>query len=130
MDIFDEQAPFTKEQLVYLKTRFVSKNTSWNRLKADVQGESVSFPKKEFGVDWARQEFPEKHQEMVENRAIAFLKKLSIEGGEIVCSAACSSSEIALANKEDRFFVDADGLGYVLRPMGCKPLSMDVRSLN
>jgi hypothetical protein len=129
MDIFDEQVPFTVEQIEYLTTRFVSKNSAWNKLNSDVQGKSTFLPKKEFGIDWARKEFPEKHQEMTENRAIAFLKKLSIEGGEIVCSAGCSSSETALAHKEDRFFV-ADGLGYVLRPMGWNPLPIDARSLN
>jgi hypothetical protein len=40
---------------------------------------------------------------------------LSAEGGAIVTSAACSPMELAFARTEGRFFVDADGCGFVLR---------------
>lgn len=115
MDIFDEEMPFTQEQYEFLKTKFVSKNTAWNKLKSDVQVGGISLPKKEFGIDWARQEFPEKHNEMTENRAIAFLQRLTFEGGAIVCSEACSEMELVFARKENRFFVDENNYGYVLR---------------
>lgn len=35
--------------------------------------------------------------------------------GAIVCSSACSPMELAFARKENRFFVDAEGLGFVVR---------------
>jgi hypothetical protein len=118
MDIFDEQAPFSEEQLEFLRTRFVSKNTAWNKLKADFQAENVSIP-----VGWAKQI----QQRMSNAIASDFLKKLATEGGEIVSSSVCSSVEIALANKENRFFVDDESFGYVLRPVGWKPLPMDAK---
>lgn len=40
---------------------------------------------------------------------------LLAEGGALVASAACSPMELAFARSEDRFFVDADGNGFVLR---------------
>jgi hypothetical protein len=107
MAIYDEQAPFTKEQADYLATNYVKKTIVRS-------GQNVAR--------WVEHE---------NNLAASnFLRRLSLEGGEIVCSAGCSSSEIALAHKEDRFFVDANGLGYVLRPMGWNPLPIDARSLN
>jgi hypothetical protein len=118
MDIFDEEVPFTKEQFEYLQTRFVSKNTLWNKLKTDIQAENIAIPAdwaKQFDTDWARREFPEKHNELKENQAIAFLQRLALEGGAIVCSEACSEMELAFARKEDRFFVDENNYGYVLR---------------
>jgi hypothetical protein len=118
MDIFDEEVPFTKEQVEYLESRFVSKNTAWNKLKTDIQAENIAIPAdwaKQINVDWARREFPEKHGEMVENLAIAFLQRLAQQGGAIVCSEACSEIELAFARKENRFFVDENNYGYVLR---------------
>lgn len=107
MDIFDEQALFTEEQLEYLRTRFVSKNAV-------------------ISTDWAKQI----QQRMSNAIASDFLKKLARDGGEIVSSAACSSAEIALANKENRFFVDDESFGYVLRPVDWKPLPMDAKSFS
>lgn len=43
------------------------------------------------------------------------LKALLVEGGALVTSSACSPMELAFARSEDRFFVDADGNGFVLR---------------
>ncbi len=40
---------------------------------------------------------------------------LLAEGGALVTSSACSPMELAIARTEDRFFVDADGCGFVLR---------------
>lgn len=40
---------------------------------------------------------------------------LAEERGAVVSSADCSEMEIAFARTEGRFFVDDDGLGYVLR---------------
>ena len=45
---------------------------------------------------------------------LEFLKKLK-NGGAIVCSGECSEIEIVDARLTDRFFVDEDGFGYVLR---------------
>ena len=49
------------------------------------------------------------------NEALAFLEKLK-EGGTIVSSNDCSPYEISLARCCHRFFVDAQGFGYVYRP--------------
>jgi hypothetical protein len=107
MDIYDEQPPFTKEQADYLAANYVKKTIvrSGQNVARSVEHENNLA-------------------------ALNFLRRLTLEGGEIVCSAGCSSFEIALANKEDRFFVDADGLGYVFRPTGWEPLPIDARSLN
>jgi hypothetical protein len=43
-----------------------------------------------------------------------FLKRLR-EGGTIVSSNDCSADEIALALRDNRFFVDTEGFGYVYR---------------
>lgn len=43
------------------------------------------------------------------------LSALVTERGAVVSSADCSVMEIAFARTERRFFVDDDGLGYVLR---------------
>lgn len=43
------------------------------------------------------------------------IKKLALEGGAIVSSANCTEMEIADAAATNRFAVDANGLGYVLR---------------
>lgn len=40
---------------------------------------------------------------------------LLAEGGALVTSSACSPMELAGARCEGRFFVDADGNGFVLR---------------
>jgi hypothetical protein len=47
--------------------------------------------------------------------SLLFIKRLATEYGAIVSSASCSESEIFHAQKTNRFFVDEDGLGYVLR---------------
>lgn len=52
--------------------------------------------------------------ERQENGA-AFLARLATQGGVIVSSSECSEMEIADARARDDFYVDADGLGYVLR---------------
>lgn len=44
------------------------------------------------------------------------LGELVKERGALVSSADCSRLEIVYAQSERRFFVDANGLGYVLRP--------------
>ncbi len=41
---------------------------------------------------------------------------LIAERGALVSSADCGQMELAFAVSEHRFFVDADGMGYVLRP--------------
>lgn len=118
MDIFDEEMPFTQEQYEFLKTKFVSKNTAWNKLKSNIEAENIAIPTdwaKQFDTNWVRREFPEKHNELTENRAIAFLQRLTLEGGAIVCSEACSERELAYAKKEGRFFVDENNYGYVLK---------------
>jgi hypothetical protein len=51
----------------------------------------------------------------LEEQALAFLYKLAEGGGAIVSSNNCSEMEIANAQACGRFFVDPDGLGYVLR---------------
>lgn len=43
------------------------------------------------------------------------LARLARDGGCIVSSNDCSRMEIADAQAHGRMFVDADGLGYVLR---------------
>jgi hypothetical protein len=106
MDIFDEQAPFTEEQLEYLRTRFVSKNTAWNKLKSNVEAENIAFP-----VDWAKSI----SRQMSNTIALDFLQRLTTEGGVIVCSEACEDWELAAARSENRFFVDENNYGYVLR---------------
>lgn len=45
----------------------------------------------------------------------AFLRRLATERGAIVSSGDCDHMEIANARATGRFWVDADGLGYVLR---------------
>jgi len=50
-------------------------------------------------------------------RTIAeLLPALMSERGAVVCSADCGEMEIAFAMSEDRFFVDFNGVGFVLRP--------------
>lgn len=44
------------------------------------------------------------------------LDALIQERGAIVSSADCSEMEIAFARTEGRFFVDANGMGFVVRP--------------
>lgn len=39
--------------------------------------------------------------------------QLVTRGGAITSSNECTPEEISLAQAEDRFFVDADGYGYV-----------------
>lgn len=117
MDIFDEEVPFTQEQYEFLKTKFVSKNTAWNKLKSNIEAENIAI-----STDWVKQI----QQRMSNAIASDFLKKLAHEGGQIVSSSVCSSAEIALANKENRFFVDDESFGYVLRPKDWKPLPMDL----
>jgi len=46
---------------------------------------------------------------------------LVAEGGWLVSSSRCSQMEIAFARAEGRMFVDADGLGYVVRPAASFP---------
>lgn len=41
------------------------------------------------------------------------ISRLPLEGGAIVSSAACTESELFHARATNRFYVDADGLGYV-----------------
>ena len=55
--------------------------------------------------------------------ALEFMKRLSVERGAIVSSADCSEMEIAFARSENRFYVDGDSLGYVLRPEKCRKLA-------
>ena len=43
------------------------------------------------------------------------LARLVTNGGAIVSSGSCSDMEIADARVRGDFYVDADGLGYVLR---------------
>jgi len=43
------------------------------------------------------------------------LNALNCERGAIVSSADCCEMEIAFARTDGRFFVDDDGIGYVLR---------------
>jgi hypothetical protein len=43
------------------------------------------------------------------------LDALVKERGAIVTSADCSEMELAFARSEDRFYVDDNGLGYVVR---------------
>ena len=43
------------------------------------------------------------------------LTALMDERGAIVMSADCSEMELVFARKEGRFYVDADGFGFVLR---------------
>lgn len=45
------------------------------------------------------------------------------ERGAVVCSGDCDVIELAAARREGRFFVDDDGLGYVLRPKGWRELA-------
>ncbi len=47
--------------------------------------------------------------------AANFLKRLRVDRGAIVSSADCSTMEIAFAQKERRWYVDEDGMGYVMR---------------
>jgi|APSaa5957512535_1039671.scaffolds.fasta_scaffold64314_2 hypothetical protein len=51
---------------------------------------------------------------MMKSREEMF-NKLASEGGAIVSSGRCSEMEIANARARGDFFVDKDGLGYVLR---------------
>jgi hypothetical protein len=44
-----------------------------------------------------------------------FLKRLRTDRGAIVSSADCTTMEIAFAQKEKRWYVDEDGMGYVIR---------------
>lgn len=48
--------------------------------------------------------------------ANTFLSLLGEERGAIVSSADCSEMEIAFARDQGRFYVDNDGMGYVMRP--------------
>ncbi len=45
----------------------------------------------------------------------AMLDLLVSSNGAIVCSSACSPMELAYARKENRFFVDSNNYGYVVR---------------
>jgi len=48
-----------------------------------------------------------------------FLQKLALEGGDkavIISSNDCTPMEIAFARAEDRFYVNDEGFGFVLRP--------------
>lgn len=58
-----------------------------------------------------------------EQHALSFLQKLSTEYGAIVSSGICSEMEIANARATDRFFVDNEGLGYVLRTQKWRELA-------
>jgi hypothetical protein len=50
-------------------------------------------------------------------RMFAALAKHGANGGAwVVGSHECSDMELAFARAEGRFFVDRDGLGYVVRP--------------
>ena len=49
-------------------------------------------------------------------RAVGFLKRLSVDGGSIVSSAALTPDQVKLAWDENRIFVDQENLGYVLLP--------------
>ena len=57
-----------------------------------------------------------REEQMSEQSAYEFLRRLAIERGAIVSSASCSTVEIAMARAQGRFFVGPDALGYVLRP--------------
>ena len=92
MDIHDELAPFTKEQADYLATNYVKKTIVRS-------GQNVAR--------WVEHE---------NNLAASnFLRRLTLEGGAIVCSEACSERELSYAKKEGRFFVDENNYGYVLK---------------
>jgi hypothetical protein len=92
MAIYDEQAPFTKEQADYLATNYVKKTIVRS-------GQNVAR--------WVEHE---------NNLAASnFLRRLTLEGGAIVCSEACSERELSYAKKEGRFFVDENNYGYVLK---------------
>ena len=47
--------------------------------------------------------------------ALSFIQKLASDGGAIVCSNECVEMEIVNAVTTDRFYVDEQGYGYVLR---------------
>jgi hypothetical protein len=92
MDFYDEQAPFTKEQADYLAIHYVKKTIVRS-------GQNVV-----------------RRVEHENNLAASnFLRRLTIEGGAIVCSEACSERELAYAKREGRFFVDENNYGYVLK---------------
>lgn len=46
-----------------------------------------------------------------------FLNNLAVRSGYIVSSASLSPTEIAMARAENRFYVDANGLGYAWMPV-------------
>lgn len=64
--------------------------------------------------------------ESAQQEALKFLQRLASEqNGAIVSSNACSEMEIANARATDRFFVDNEGLGYVLRTHKWRILAED-----
>jgi hypothetical protein len=52
--------------------------------------------------------------EEVQQEALKFLQRLATEYGSIVSTGVCTPDEIASARAESRFFVDHEGLGYIL----------------
>lgn len=60
------------------------------------------------------QAFP-KYREVHMNSADELLARLVERGGAIVSSGSCSEMEIADARVRGDFYVDGNGLGYVLR---------------
>jgi len=97
MDIHDELAPFTKEQADYLATNYVKKTIVRSGIVRS--GQNVAR--------WVEYE-----NNLADSN---FLRRLTLEGGAIVCSEACSERELSYAKKEGRFFVDDNNYGYVLR---------------
>jgi hypothetical protein len=59
--------------------------------------------------------FPEYPIETAAMEALKFLQRLATEDGAIVSSGICTALEISQARLENRFFVDHEGLGYILR---------------
>ena len=53
--------------------------------------------------------------ETAQQDALKFIQRLASEDGAIVSSGFCGALEIANAQATNRFFVDHEGLGYVLR---------------
>jgi hypothetical protein len=87
-------------------------------LIANIESENISIPvdlAKQFDNNWVRREFPEKHNELAENRAMQFLKRLHVDGCSIVAAADCSPEEVRAAYEENRYFADDNLCGYVLK---------------
>lgn len=58
---------------------------------------------------------PEYPIKSAQQEALKFVQRLATEDGAIVSSGVCSALEISNAQATNRFFVDQEGLGYVLR---------------